>query len=102
MLVLHQMRGFPPLQGTVFIEEKCPFRKLPGITARRLLWAFYRKLLSASYGVPLCQPQIVPDRMQRLSDKLDCNSSAIAVAGDTRSCSAHICGIGHARSFILQ
>ena len=59
----------------------------------------YRKLLSASYGVPLCQPQSVPDRMQRLSDKLDCNSSAIVVAGDTRPCSVHTCDIRFANFF---
>jgi hypothetical protein len=85
--------GFVGLQGIVSIEEKASFRPEP-----------YRKLLSASYGVPLCQPQIVPDRMQRLSDKLDCNSSATAVAGDTRLYTAHICGIRHANflSYSLQ
>jgi len=42
--------------------------------------------------------------MQRLSDKLDSNSSAIVVAGDIPLCTAHICGIGHANfwSFSLQ
>ena len=89
--------GFVGLQGIVSIEEKTLFRKL-GCQEP------YRKLLSASYGVPLCQPQNAPDRMQRLADRLDCNSSAIAVAGDTRLCSAHICGIRHANffSFSLQ
>jgi len=59
----------------------------------------YRKLLSASYGVALCQPQIAPDRMQRLFDKLDCNSSAIVVAVDTLSCTHHTCDIPLANFF---
>ena len=80
--------GFVGLQGIVSIEEKASFRPEP-----------YRKLLSASYGVPLCQPQSVPDRMQRLSDKLDCNSSAIVVAGDTQPCSVHTCDIRFANFF---
>ena len=85
--------GLEPKQGyypvcrlLVLLKKNPPFGSFPVSpylgTFRRLLWAFYRKLLGASYGVLLCQPQIAPDRMQRLSDKLDCNSSAIVVAGD--------------------
>jgi len=84
--------GFVGLQGIVSIEEKTLFRKL-GCQEP------YRKLLSASYGVPLCQPQIAPDRMQRLSDRPDCNSSAIVVAGDTQPCSVHTCDIRFANFF---
>jgi hypothetical protein len=99
---------FPLCRLLVLLKKNAPFGSFPVSpylgTFRRLLWAFYRKLLSASYGVLLCQPQNAPDRMLRLSDKLDCNSSATAVVGDTSPCSVHTCGIRHANffSFSLQ
>jgi hypothetical protein len=40
--------------------------------------------------------------MQRLADRLDCNSSAIVVAGDIPLCTAHICGIHFANSAFVS
>ena len=102
-------QGISPLcRLLVLLKKNAPFGSFPVSpylgTFRRLLWAFYRKLLGASYGVLLCQPQIAPDRMQRLSDRPDCNSSATAVVGDSPPCSVHTCDIRLANfwSFSLQ